>query len=75
MEKKIIVSVSDRTVTVTVPSRSETSTVIAASETDKDILEAVKNAIDDVFTIIRINNKIKMKNGCTSMVIIGHYFR
>ena len=69
MEKKFIVSVSDRTVTVTVPSRSETSTVIAASETDKDILEAVKTATDDVFKMIQINDETEKI--CTAMVIIG----
>lgn len=35
----------------------------------EDILEAAKNAIDDVFSVIRINDEAKKPN--TAMVIIG----
>ncbi len=70
MHKKISIDVSDTLVTATVSGYSESSTVIAASKKDDDILEAVKNAIDDVFNVIRTNDEAE-KTG-TAMVIIGN---
>lgn len=68
-KKRIVIVTSGRKVTATVTGRSETSTVIAASETDKDILEAVKTATDDVFKMIQINDETEKI--CTAMIIIG----
>ena len=69
MHKEISIIVSDTLVTASVQGRRESSTVIAASKEDEDILEAAKNAIDDVFMVIRTNDEVEKH--ITAMVIIG----